>query len=241
MIQARDFLYACLPYFHEEEGVMTLTNPPETTDNNFLFTATMLHIARRLDAFWFENAVAGKLNSAFTKALNRQRIEPGLFQPWKSWGDMQNLSHDEILGLATAHIDIAREVARYGKKHFWVFDNLGQPGIPMRQWMGRFPTLVHYIKSRAMTPDWNPVNYIYATLEFSLTDRTTPPGTTSGRCRRYLMAYWFYERSSGPLQWAAKKYLRRLQETYGDVAGLYQIYFGVNHPFTQFTKGISFL
>lgn len=239
-----EFMEDCEPYFHPVENVMTLTNPPVLTDNNFLFTATCFFIAERfmkLPSNYIIQPLARR-KSLFLETLKKRRIRPGLFNPYLSWDRDQNLSHDEILGLAAFSEEIACELMDYAMPRAWVFNNLGTLGAVPAQWMGRFPSLIAFLKSRGHVARILPLAETLTIAEFLLADRKKDPGQTSGACRRFIIADHFATHDHGPVGAAARSYLRFLTDRYGDVSGLYSIYFNQpNHPFAKHTNGMSFL
>lgn len=231
-----EFVQACKPFYNFDISMMTLTDPAESTDNNYLFTGTFFFTAFRLSG---ASPDLTRMLTASYFSLEFNRAEFGLYHPFKSWS-APNLSHDEILGLCILYPPLARDIFWWGCLHFWVFDNIKQALFKPSQWIGRFPTLVYFIKSRAEVWEWNPFNYLYACLEFLMIDRASPIGETSGKCRRFLMAHYFFQEKKGLIRYAASKYLDRLTYRYGTVGGLYSIYFGPTHPFTLHTLEMPF-
>lgn len=218
------------PYF--KDGLLSLKDPWEGNDNHILFTST---------AFWI---LTKKFNLNFVEfgefrdQVEELKLKRGLYMPFESWSE-RLLSHDELLGLGMINKEIASDLVYYGKRHLWIFNNRGLlKDIPI-QWMGRFPTLIAYLYSRAGKIPFHPFCHMFAIGEFLFADRGTPKTTTSGKCRRFIMADHFYNHGFAPMKWAAKKYLQFLEREYGDVSGLYSVYFK-EHPLTWATKGMRF-
>lgn len=230
------FRQACQPYFVPGESVISV-DPPAVCDNSFLFTSTYFFIAFNIRDEP-RAAFADDINS-YRAAVYAKQLRPGLYNAFQSWGDT-NLSHDELLGLAMIK-DVCASIHAYGVRHLWVFNNLGGLKHLPGAFMGRFPLLVAFIRSGAGVKQLNPLVVLLAALELLLADMRAPLGDTSGRCRRFLMARFLYSENRGLLRWAAGIYLKRLQKQYGDIAGLYAIYFHGIPPFAAFTKGVKFV
>lgn len=119
-------------------------------------------------------------------AKNRLPNERGMFARWPTGSDQT--SHDEIMGAAHFHQDIARWILRYLDENGGNFNQTGEPSkYPMRFNVYRMPYLRPYLVARAgFTP--NPVEMAIwnAHLLWSaFTDRGE--NNAGGRLRNWLM------------------------------------------------------
>lgn len=236
-MSSEKFVEACEPYW--KDGLMSVKLPWEGVDNHMLFGSTFFWVYTRLAK---DPTYLPVVAIDFAARIRERCVEPGLYNSFPSWaGKTSQISHDEILGLAVFSSVISEDICDYGRSHLWIFNNLngGLDKLPSA-WIGRFPTLVAYIYSRAGKTTWNPIWHIGVILEFLLANHFTPLGDTSGRCRRMILADHFYREGFLPLKWAARKYLERLQRQYGTVGSLYAIYFP-NHPLATYTQDLKFI
>lgn len=226
----------------QADGTMGLTCEPKT-DNQFLFSATYYEMVRRLGG---EDPAFAEFELFVNAQQNPGR--PGLYTPPPSW-DVPVISHDENVGLCVADPVLASDIAHYGIWHGWVFNNLDFAWTKANlvliagQWQARFGWTVPFMRIAGGLPSGTILTWLFNNLTFALElyiATRSEPGETSGRCMLYLISRTVLTKGSLPMKLAMSWFLADCEKTYGDLNGLYKIYFGPVHPMALAAVGMPF-
>lgn len=215
-------------------GVPTLTNnPPAITDNPFLMLATAVFVKKKLGHDPYIQEAVSALGEFYVKCGGSYKKVP---LPPKSWGH-PNISHDEVNA-----IYCVEPWPIYHAQFCWIYNATGNFFDYFRGWYYRFGYLVAFAK--VMTdrkPNWlDEWRYCRELKRISELPWQEPEINTSSRCLVLLQSQWLGKFTPN-MQKAMIGFLLKCEEQFGDVGGLYKVYFGESHPFTYYTKGIKFL
>lgn len=200
-------------------------------DNTLLFTATYHALVEALDL----HDPYTKLN--FNSWIEGCRVEPGLFHRRPNFPE-RLISHDEQIGLCSYSTDLAKEIVDYGKRKWWSFNNQNPGKFTLRSWHGKMLHPITYYKFRANGDSglnlldkllWTGVA-IYSALQ--------EKGDTNGRCQLWLQSRHLRHSKSWIIKLGNWFFLRDIKKRYGDISGVYEIYYKSHHPFTKHTKGL---
>lgn len=122
-----------LNYNHGLELVRDLTDTPRGNENGILFLVEYFILLDMLDQLTSEHA------NIFKQIVNDLEVEEGLYDRGKldRYGEqpVRSISHDNISAISAGSYlfgtEHAKQIADYGLKHFFVYDNNGQEYLPM--------------------------------------------------------------------------------------------------------------
>lgn len=211
------------------DGYVTFPDKGVGNDNPFIGNATREFIRQKLGAMF-------PLDE--TGEYFRQRL--ALSTTWlpknpSSWS-RPGLSHDDINALL-CHGEEYANYLYHGAK-FWSFNSEGTWKNFISSLYWRMGYLVPAIRAAAekRVPWFEQKWYAWDIKKAS----EAPIGDTSTRCL-YVLQSMYLDKFPPIMQKAMKEFLLKCNEQYGDISGLYKIYFWENHPFTIYTKGIKFV
>lgn len=224
------YLEAIAPY-RDAYGLVTPTKPANLTDNQFLFHATHISIMRRLRL----SPVSYEVEIFTEYYLDRLAASQGCVPlPQKSWSH-PNLSHDDVNGIASVLPFTMRPL-------FWSFNATGSFLDYFRGWYGRCLYLVPFIKvMNGKTPTWLEQQlYRFHCWRVS----RLPWGNAGAKCLLALQAV-HQDQFPPVMKKAMRDFCSAMNTMYGDLGGLYAVYFSPEdpqnptHPFAVFTKGVK--
>lgn len=232
---AEDFIQAMAPYKNPQGFVTLKPNQDQPDDNAHLFSATYLAVLANCFG-WIDHG----FEISYWLFASNCRTLPGLFD--RSPTNISRLiSHDEQIGICSASIMYAVEIVKRGIRSKWFWKNWFYDNVDgtrqLSTWHYRFGIAVPYYKHMGvgkLGPNiidqlcWS-LNTVIASFQ--------PKGDTSGRCLIYLMSI-NVRHGRWLMRQACKFFLWKLWRDYGDLSGLYTIYYGSDHPLSQHTKGI---
>lgn len=237
---AHPFIEALAPYrlpsgivgMHDDNGKLG------PGDNPYLRTSTAIFLCRKM-GIPCDDLVAS-LDTYFRKnlALSTSWIPA----PETEWSDNKGgLSHDEVNGIMCSSEFQAKYLHGYARDNNWVFRQEGTRKELLRAWYWRMMYLVPALRAIADEPVPALEQQLYRMKLWQTTRaRYQEPGIdTSGRCLILLHSQWVHKFPT-VMQQGMDRFLRKTAEQFGDIGGLYRVYYGANHPFTVFASGIPF-
>lgn len=222
-------LEAIKPYREPEYGLVGLVpNPPKhSTDNALLFHATLISLLtpeeREIEKPVFEAAV---LACEFV---------PGRYGRYP--GDTENDAWDNLVGIAYASyvldLPFAADIYQYGHTTGWVWNNADPGKWTGASYLGRYPTFIPFLKTAAKAGGLNPFAQMMVSGGY-LSNWFEEKAATSGRLLLRLQAECLCHH--GPISDAGiHVWKKRMKQLYpGGYRELMGIYFGQDHPFTQY-------
>lgn len=210
-------------------------NPPNgsTSGNHHILNATYYTIIDRHN----------KLNSAdqqiASEFIIRCEEKPGIYNRAPDKFDHQ--AHDDYIGIACTSkklfLPFAMEIYKYGKKHFWYYDNTEETThFEFKNWHGRFPWAICTYKTCA-----NGNAPLFYKLAFGLYmyagTFNNDKSDTSGRILRWLQKESLKGQSK-LLDFFINLWEADIKKKYTDGMGdVFGIYYGLDHPFSKIMKG----
>lgn len=241
-----------MSYFTEIEqyvtydGFVTFPKLGERNDNPFIGNATDLFIRNHILRSNTSVENAEKYRDAYMRSLSflthRRTLSstwlPSTAPTWSSPGQ----SHDDINALLCHGHEYASYLYNGGRQRLWIFNSEGT----LKGWFkGTYLRMGYLVPAIiAATKEGNGYKKVPWLLQkwyaWDLKQVSKlPVGETSTRCLILLQSQ--YANIFPPIMKDAMlKFLAVSQEQYGDVSGLYKIYFGEEHPFAKYTKGLKF-
>lgn len=199
-----------------------IPSPPNgSTDNGLLFTAT----ARMLDPEHMSQAEYEQL------ALSCEVAE-GCFSRWPLVVKEPEVSNwDDHIAVSFASPLLAKRVLAYGRVHRWT-------------WNGEFLARIVDFSPAVTMAAGESAGWFGRGLAILglLANIWEPRGATSGKCLLVLKCR-IYDRcasSSALLEAAVRIWRNHMRRLYGDLGGLYEIYYGKSHPLTRLAYGRDF-
>jgi hypothetical protein len=257
------FLQA-LKAYQNPDGTVSNKTPAVKTDNNYAFTSTAFMVEESLLKYASNDEDFVKLLYHFDKYIDGRWLEPGLYDVDTSWSE-RTISHDDINGLAAYDERIATELYHYGMEHNWTYINrprseiyseaiagdnniripapwYKRPYLLLKEYakqnIYRMGYLVPYIKVRAgHKPSWLEQQWYAWDIRQAA---KKPWGDTSTKLL-YLRQSEHRDTFPPIMREAMEEFLRAMNDMYGDFSGIYSIYFGKDHPFSTYTKGVKFI
>lgn len=220
-----------MPSFNEEikaytepcGGVGLERNPPDgSTDNMLLFSATAIELAKALK----EPA----RQAQFELLAMRCEASPGCFRR-KVDRSSEITNWDDHVGASCASPFLAKRVLGHGRRNYWLWGE---------EFLARIVDFVPAIKAAADEP-LSLIDQVLACIGL-IANLFEEREETSGKCLLYLKCR-VYDRHRGKyrlLDACVKLWRWRMTRLYGDLAGLYLIYFKAHHPLTWHARGLPF-
>lgn len=235
------FLESLKPYQLENGMIGEIAADGRLTigDNPYLRTATAIFLARRIGAPDLELVLA--LDTYFMRRLGLSHN--WIPKPESDWGsNTTTLSHDEISGLACSSPYRAKYLYDHAKERNWVFTDSREGSDKLHNWYWRMLYLVPAIRAIA----GHPVPWLEQILYAGKLKATTfngwkePNIDTSGRCLIVLQSQ-YSDRFPKIMRSSMASFMEKTAEQFGDLSGLYRVYFRDGHPFTTYSAGIPFV
>lgn len=214
------------PYTEPCGLVGLVPNPPDgSTDNGLLFTATSEVLKKVLG----ERQLIPGLEELALSA----EVLPGVLSRWPLDVKGASITHwDDHCGVACASMPMAYRILCHGRATGWRFGG---------EFLAR---IIDFAPAVTMASGASPgfLGQLAACLGL-LGNLWEPKQETSGKCLLYLKCRvydWHTARGYPLLRLCVKLWRARMRRLYGDLSGLYTIYFGPDHPFTRHTVGVDF-
>lgn len=123
---------------------------------------------------------------------------------------------------------------------FFVFQVYQAASMPVLQgWQTRFLYAIPYYKARAQTK-LSLLNKIMYSLALIYEAKFVSIGEISGRQLMYLTLDEMSTQKSWILNLGLSIFKKHLRDVYGDLSGMFEIYYPKGHPFVKYSKGVKF-
>ena len=222
---------AITPYREPKNKMVSLYKNPgdHSTDNGLLFSATYIMLLtseeQEQEREWFSGVVKSC------------EIVPGLYSRYP--GDVSFNSHDDLTGVSVASsalsLRFSRDILLYGLETDFAW-NTEKPGEwTWRSYLARVLGFVSFLRVSAGLPI-GMLSQITSALSF-VASTFEPKNETSGKCLLYLKALDM--RGKYPIvDMGIEIWKRHVLKQYGGMRGVYEIYFGKDHPLTSYVKDL---
>lgn len=110
---------------------------------------------------------------------------------------------------------------------------------PMIQgWQGRFLSPIGYYRARGSKMTF--LDKLKASIDLLWVAYRNPVGEVSNRQLLYMMSDEFAVQGSKMLSFAVSKFKESCTDNYGDLQGMFSIYYPKDHPLVTYSKGVPF-
>lgn len=216
-----------LNYNHGLELVKGLTDTERGNENGILFLVEYFILLDMLGQLTSEHA------NIFKQIVNDLEIEDGIYDRGKldRYGEqpVRSISHDNISAISAGSYlfgtEHARQIADYGLKHFFVYDNNGQEYLPMNP--GNYtPWLYLGERSKLLQLVFLP----FFLINFTIT-MLKPKQDTSSKLL-YLVELYAMQKTSKFYKFLFNIYMKRIKKQYDGLHNILLIYFhqDINNP-----------
>lgn len=251
------------PFMYPKNTIVGLQpNLDEWTDNPLYFTAIYHKIVKKLGAEkhaaysnqrrYFNTYIEQCAKRDFGKKIlglysrrpnvSCSTLTHGEFA-WDEYFYPRIISQDEMIGLVSFFYDNnmqkeLNEIYEYGKKTFWSYDNRCPNEFTFRGFQARFLYAVPLYKIAAKR-SVGLFGQILFCIDCIISTRYKYE-TTNQKLLYWTMSDVVLDKGPWLMRKAMSYFGKKMNQMYGSVGGMMEVYFGAHHPFTSFSKKVMF-